>query len=131
MPLRAIHHVQLAMPRGGEDKARAFYSGLLEIPEVPKPEDIAARGGCWFEQGSLRIHLGVEDDFRPARKAHPAILVDDLQGMLPRLILEMPPGLIEGVRKSTMAVRPNGDASFYLDDPFGNRIELIEPHAES
>jgi len=127
MALRAIHHVQLAMPRGGEDRARAFYSGFLGIPEVPKPEEMAARGGCWFEQGPLRIHLGVEDDFRPARKAHPAILVDDLLGMLPGLIQKMPPGLGGGVRKSTVDVRPNGDASFYLDDPFGNRIELIEP----
>jgi catechol 2,3-dioxygenase-like lactoylglutathione lyase family enzyme len=119
MALRTIHHVQLAMPRGGEDAARAFYSGVLGIPEVPKPEPQTARGGCYFEQGELRIHLRVEDDFRPARKAHPAIIVDDLIGMLPKLV--------EGVAEDVVTRWPNGAASLYLDDPFGNRIELLQP----
>ncbi len=119
MALRAIHHIQLAMPRGGEEQARAFYSGVLGIPEVPKPEPQAAGGGCWFEQGELRIHLGVEDDFRPARKAHPAIIVDDLLGMLP--------DLVEGAAEDVVTHWPNGAASLYLDDPFGNRIELLQP----
>jgi hypothetical protein len=72
MTLRAIDHIQLAMPHGGEDAARAFYDGLLGVPEAAKPADMAARGGCWFEQPGLKIHLGVEADFKPSRKAHPA-----------------------------------------------------------
>ena len=71
MRIDRLEHVQLAMPPGGEALARAFYSGILEIPEVPKPPNLANRGGCWFERGDLKIHLGVESEFRPARKAHP------------------------------------------------------------
>lgn len=78
MRIKGIEHVQLAMPPGREAEARAFYEGVLGIPEVPKPPNLAKRGGCWFVQNTLKIHLGVEDDFRPARKAHPALLVDDL-----------------------------------------------------
>ena len=73
-----LDHVQLAMPAGGEDRARAFYQGVLGVAEQPKPPHLARRGGCWFEQGEVKIHLGVEADFRPARKAHPALLVRDL-----------------------------------------------------
>ncbi len=72
-----IDHVQLAMPGGGEDQARAFYVGLLGMAEVTNPEALAARGGCWFELGPVKLHLGVEEDFRAARKAHPGLLVDD------------------------------------------------------
>ena len=75
MRIVAIDHVQLAMPPGGEQAARDFYSGVLGLPEVPKPPVLAARGGCWFERDGVRLHLGVEEDFRPARKAHPALLV--------------------------------------------------------
>ena len=71
MSIRAIDHVQLAMPAGREDDARAFYAGLLGLSEVPKPPHLAARGGCWFETRDVKIHLGVDPDFRPARKAHP------------------------------------------------------------
>ena len=77
-----IEHAQLAMPKGEEDKARAFYTGVLGVPEVSKPDDLAKRGGCWFEDGSLKLHLGVEDDFRPAKKVHVAVVVDDLDGLL-------------------------------------------------
>jgi catechol 2,3-dioxygenase-like lactoylglutathione lyase family enzyme len=118
--LRAIHHVQLAMPRGGEDQARAYYGGVLGLSEVAKPDELAARGGCWFEQGDLRIHLGVEEEFRPARKAHPAIIVDDLWSMLHALDKE----------PNAMIHWPNGALSLYLADPFGNRIELIQPDGE-
>lgn len=111
------------MPRGGEDAARAFYAGVLGIPEVAKPEPQAARGGCWFEQGELRVHLGVEDDFRPARKAHPAIIVDDLLAMLT--------DLGEDAAGDVLTRWPNGAASLYLDDPFGSRIELIQPFADN
>ena len=82
MTILAIDHVQLAMPAGKEDEARAFYAGLLELSETPKPPELAKRGGAWFERGAVKIHLGVEADFRPARKAHPALVVDDLPALL-------------------------------------------------
>ena len=81
MRLTALDHVQLAMPPGGEANARAFYEGVLGIPEVPKPPNLAKRGGCWFERGSLKVHLGVEADFRASRKAHPAFLVENLEAL--------------------------------------------------
>ena len=81
MAIIGVHHVQLAMPPGAEAEARRFYSGLLGIPEVPKPPDLAKRGGAWFETPAVRVHLGIEADFRPARKAHPGLLVDDLAGL--------------------------------------------------
>ncbi|HET9071409.1 MAG TPA: VOC family protein [Acidimicrobiales bacterium] len=119
MLVRRIDHVQLAMPAGGEDRARAFYAGLLGIPEQPKPAHLARRGGCWFERGELKLHLGVEADFRAARKAHPALLVDDL------------PALVAGLRAAGVAVGDDeplpGYRRVYVDDPFGNRIELLEP----
>ena len=76
----ALDHVQLAMPAGMEDVARGFYEGLLGLTEVQKPLNLAGRGGCWFERGEARIHLGIDPAFSPARKAHPAFLVDDLDG---------------------------------------------------
>ncbi len=86
MRVRGIDHIQLAMPRDGEDQARAFDEGVLGIPEVQKPPNLAKRGGCWFATDSLRVRLGVEDDFLPARKAHAAIQVEDLPGL--RRLLE-------------------------------------------
>jgi catechol 2,3-dioxygenase-like lactoylglutathione lyase family enzyme len=80
-----FHHVQLAMPAGEEDVAERFYSGLLGMERVPKPEHLVARGGCWFRSGGVELHLGVEEDFRPARKAHPAFLVEDLADVRSRL----------------------------------------------
>ncbi|MES1156646.1 MAG: VOC family protein [Alphaproteobacteria bacterium] len=118
MRVLAIEHVQLAMPPGGEDQARAFYQGLLGIPEQPKPPHLAARGGCWFERGALKLHLGVERDFVPARKAHPALLVEGL------------PELAERLRAGGFPPREEepleGYDRLYVDDPFGNRIELME-----
>lgn len=111
----AIDHVQLAMPRGGEDAARAFYDAKLGIPEVPKPPLLAVRGGCWFEAGIVRIHLGVEDDFRPARKAHPALRVAELQSLVERTGLDV-----------TWADDVAGVLRCHIADPFGNRIELID-----
>ena len=113
MPIEGIDHVQLAMPAGGEDDARRFYGDLLGIPEVPKPPALAARGGCWFETGSVKIHLGVERDFRPARKAHPALLVRDL------------PALVEALRAAGHDVGGGDGDRVYVDDPFGNRLELL------
>jgi catechol 2,3-dioxygenase-like lactoylglutathione lyase family enzyme len=114
-----LDHVQLAMPPGGEARARAFFGEALGIPEVPKPAELAARGGCWFERDDLKIHLGVEADFRPARKAHPALQVAEL------------PQLVEKLRGLGYAVKDDDPLSgfhrVYVDDPFGNRIELLEP----
>ncbi len=119
MPLRCLDHVQLAMPPGREEEARAFYSGVLGISEVPKPPHLARRGGCWFEQDALKVHLGVEAEFKPARKAHPAFIVSNLGELVARLqargyrVVEDEP--LEGYKRR------------YVDDPFGNRIELMEP----
>ena len=85
MKITALDHVQLAMPPGKEAEARAFYEGVLGIPEVQKPPNLARRGGCWFERGTVKIHLGVDADFRPARKAHPALLVEDLRALEARM----------------------------------------------
>src|SRR5262245_4138355 len=82
MPVRRIDHILIAMPPGREDEARAFYQGILGLVEKVKPPQLAARGGCWFESGTLQVHLGVEKNFTPARKAHPAFIVDDLAGMV-------------------------------------------------
>jgi catechol 2,3-dioxygenase-like lactoylglutathione lyase family enzyme len=112
-----LDHVQLAMPPGLEEQAEAFYAGVLGLERVPKPPPLAARGGCWFRHGDVAVHLGVEEDFRPARKAHPAFVVDDL-------------AVLQSVcEEAGIAVRPNPDSEpgrgAYVDDPFGNRIELI------
>lgn len=119
MRVTRIDHVQLAMPAGREDEARAFYEGLLGIPESPKPPHLAVRGGCWFESGGLKLHLGVEQDFRPAKKAHPAFIVQDLDS------------LVEVLRSAGVEVVSDepldGYERVYASDPFGNRIELMEP----
>ena len=113
--LLAIDHVQLAMPAGGEALARSFYVDVLGLIEVPKPPVLAARGGCWFEAGAVRVHLGVETPFQPARKAHPAFVLR---------------GLEDFVASHGLSVRWSdeipGTVRCHLDDPFGNRIELIE-----
>jgi catechol 2,3-dioxygenase-like lactoylglutathione lyase family enzyme len=119
MPIVAIEHVQLAMPAGMEAVAREFYQELLGIPEVPKPPALARRGGAWFERGSLKIHLGVEADFRPARKAHPALLVSDLESLVTRLRLHQ----VKVIDDDPL----EGYHRVYIADPFGNRIELMEP----
>lgn len=118
MTLEGIDHVQLAMPAGGEAQAIDFYEGVLGIAHVAKPPHLAVRGGCWFENERVKIHLGVEADFRPARKAHPALRVT---GLAP---------LLEQLRAAGVAVRDDeplpGFERAYVDDPFGNRIELME-----
>ena len=119
MAVTRIEHVQLAMPPGGEERAREFYKDLLGIAETPKPANLAKRGGCWFERGDLKVHLGVEVDFRPARKAHVALVVSDL------------PALTEKLKTAGCALKEDepleGYHRIYVDDPFGNRIELMEP----
>lgn len=119
MPVRGIDHVQLAMPVGGEESARAFYSGLLGLPETPKPPNLASRGGCWFESEAVKIHLGVEEGFRPAKKAHPALLVTDLSSLL----LQLEAAGVEIVNDEPL----EGYDRVYVHDPFGNRLELLEP----
>jgi Glyoxalase/Bleomycin resistance protein/Dioxygenase superfamily len=118
MRVTALDHVQLAMPPGGEPQARDFYYRVLGIPEIPKPPVLATRGGCWFECGAVKIHLGAEADFRPARKAHPALIVEDLAG------------LRQTLQTAGYSVRPgefvNGWNRIFVDDPFGNRLELME-----
>lgn len=118
MSVVGIDHVQLAMPAGGEAAARGFYVGLLGMTEVPKPAALAGRGGCWFRGGSARLHLGVEADFRPATKAHPALLVEDLSALAERLAAA-------GVLLTADVPLP-GYARGFVADPFGNRVELME-----
>lgn len=123
MKIYAIDHVQLAMPAGEEAQARAFFCGVLGMTEVPKPAVLAARGGAWFAAGAVQLHLGVEAEFRPARKAHPALLVDDLAALTAALfaagvaVVDNEPAL-EGYRR------------VHIHDPFGNRIELMEKLAD-
>ncbi len=111
-----IDHVQVAAPRGCEAEARAFYGGLLGLEELPKPEPLRARGGCWFRAGESELHVGVEEPFAPARKAHPGLVVDDLAALAARLRAEgielTPDETIPGVERAHVA------------DPFGNRLEL-------
>ena len=119
----SLHHVQVAMPPGEEDVARRFYGDLIGLDEVGKPADLAARGGCWFKAAELELHLGVEHDFRPARKAHPAFRVAGLaalRGRLERAGAEIvDDAQLEGLDR------------FYAFDPFGNRLEFIESHRDA
>jgi catechol 2,3-dioxygenase-like lactoylglutathione lyase family enzyme len=115
--ITGFDHVQVAMERGREEAARAFYGRLLGMSEVPKPPVLAARGGCWFASGAAVLHLGVEEPFTPARKAHPAFLVEDLDGLEAALTAAghaciRADGEIPGVRR------------FHTSDPFGNRVEF-------
>lgn len=121
MPVERLDHVQLAMPPGGEPEAVRFYERLLGVTEVPKPPHLAARGGCWFENENLKIHLGVEQDFRPAKKAHPALLVSDL----PSLASSLAEAGVELVTDEPL----EGYTRIYTFDPFGNRLELMEPES--
>lgn len=118
VPILDLDHVQLACPSGSEQQARHFYGGLLGLAELPKPEPLAGRGGCWFQVGTRELHLGVEEPFHPAQKAHPAFAVPDAQTMFHRL--------------SEAGVPCAWDRSlpdvtrFYAEDPWGNRLEFVE-----
>ena len=119
MKILSIDHVQIAMPAGVEDKARAFYIEQLGFTEIPKPPDLARRGGAWFRAGSVQLHLGVEAEFRPARKAHPAFIVDDLDTLIAK---------VQSAGYDTDTSQPplDGYKRAHVFDPFGNRIELME-----
>lgn len=114
-----FHHLQLAMPAGAEPAAREFFVGVLGMEELPKPPVLAARGGAWFAGGGVELHLGVDEDFRPAKKAHPGILVDDIDDIVRRL--------------ATSGQAVTWDRDFpgfrrvYAADPFGNRLEFLQP----
>lgn len=117
VPFTALDHVQLAMPDGEEEKARHFYCEILGMQEIPKPPALTLRGGCWFKSGDVQIHLGVESDFHPARKAHPALRCADYDVLIAKLsaaqILVKESNDIPGLRRC------------HLHDSFGNRLELI------
>ncbi len=119
MTIVAIDHILLAMPAGGEGAARDFYAGVLGLSEMPKPAALVGRGGAWFGNGAVQIHLGVDPEFRPAKKAHPALVVRDLPGYVHR-------AQAQGCRIADDEPLPGYDRVFVYD-PFGNRIELIEP----
>jgi len=119
MRFAQLHHVQLAIPPGGEDVAREFYGGVLGMAELAKPEALRARGGCWFRGGGWEIHLGVEQDFVAARKAHPGVLVDGLDDLAARLVTAGHP----------VDWDPHfpGHRRIYAHDGHGNRLEFLEP----
>ena len=116
-----LDHVQVAAPKGGEAAARRFYGELLGLPELPKPPELAARGGCWFACGDGQLHVGIEVDFRPAKKAHPGLLLADAaaHAALRARLAAADVAIIEGRRGD------EGVASFFVEDPFGNRLELV------
>ncbi len=122
-PLRAlrINHIQLAMAAGAEAQAPAFYRDLLGLDEVEKPDALAGRGGRWFGAGPVQVHLGVDPEFRPARKAHPALEVSDLDAMRDALIAA-------GLRVTEAEDLP-GIRRIFIEAQFGNRIELLEQTA--
>lgn len=116
--LEGVDHVQIAAPAGCEEEARRFFGGLLGLPELAKPEPLAGRGGAWFQVGAQQLHVGVEAEFEPARKAHPAFVVDDVEPLAARL------------EAAAVEVRWDhelpGVRRFYADDPWGNRLEFLQ-----
>ena len=112
--ITGLDHVQVAAPAGCEESARAFYGGILGLPEIPKPEAMQATGGVWFTCGTQELHIGVEKDFAPARKAHPGFMTDDIDAIVERLDSVEWDERIPGTRR------------LYTADPFGNRLEIRE-----
>lgn len=112
-----LDHLQIAIPVGSEREAVEFYGGLLGLAQLPKPDEMAGRGGAWFQAGSIQIHLGADPDFVPAKKAHPALIVSGIETLANALSAaghEVRDGLtVDGVTQT------------FTDDPFGNRIELV------
>lgn len=118
--LAAVDHVQLAAPPGSEPRLRAYYVDALGMTEIPKPPVLAARGGCWFRAGVVQLHLGIEENFRPARKAHPGLLVRDIEAYAARLEAHHAP--------VTWDDDLPGHRRFFSEDPVGNRLEFLEPN---
>ena len=122
MAFDRLHHMQLAMPRGEESAARAFFVDVLGMVEVEKPPVLRTRGGAWFRAGDVELHLGIEDDFRPTRKRYPGIIVTDLDQVVLRL------------NQAGQDVRWDGDfpgdRRVYAHDPFGNRLEFLQPASQ-
>jgi catechol 2,3-dioxygenase-like lactoylglutathione lyase family enzyme len=116
MTVTGIDHVQVAAPAGCEAEARAFYGALLGLEELVKPEPLAARGGCWFRAGAQELHVGVEEPFAPARKAHPGLVVADVDALAARLSGA-------GIDVAWDEAIP-GTKRFHATDPFGNRLEF-------
>jgi hypothetical protein len=117
--LAAVDHVQLAAPPGSEDRLRGYYTGVLGMAEIPKPPVLAARGGCWFQAGQVQLHLGIEADFRPAKKAHPGLRVTGIEAYAAHL-----------AERGAQVVWDDGlpgHRRFYSEDPVGNRLEFLEP----
>jgi catechol 2,3-dioxygenase-like lactoylglutathione lyase family enzyme len=123
MKVLGLDHVQLAMPKGQEGQAREFYGTLLGLRELPKPAELAAKGGVWFECGELQLHLGVEEPFLPARKAHPGIRLAGYEAFVSKLaqagVTVKPDSSVPGMRRA------------FVDDPFGNRVELVDGESPS
>ncbi|GHA40432.1 glyoxalase [Streptomyces tauricus] len=117
--LTAVDHVQLAAPPGAEEALRAYYAGVLGMTEIPKPPVLARRGGCWFSAGAVQLHLGIDPDFRPAKKAHPGLRVTDIEAYATRLAARGAP--------VTWDTELPGHRRFYSEDPVGNRLEFLEP----
>ncbi|WP_217242432.1 VOC family protein [Streptomyces sp. AC555_RSS877] len=117
--ITAVDHVQLAAPPGSEERLRAYYVDVLGMTEIPKPSVLAARGGCWFQAGGVQLHLGIETDFRPAKKAHPGLRVTDIGAFAVRL----------ETRGATVIWDDDlpGHRRFHAEDPVGNRLEFLEP----
>ena|SRR5215813_573717 len=119
MPVIEIDHIQIAAPKDCEPEARRFFGDLLKLEEIEKPEPLKSRGGCWFRVGSKQLHIGIEEDFRPATKAHPAFAVDNLDELFDLLTAAHVPcqwdTTVAGVRR------------FFAKDPWGNRLEFTEP----
>jgi catechol 2,3-dioxygenase-like lactoylglutathione lyase family enzyme len=118
-----LDHVQLAMPKGQEVQAREFYGSILGLEEIPKPKELVARGGAWFKCGGLQLHLGVEEPFAPARKAHPGLRLSGYESFCAKLeragVFVKQDVSVPGLRRS------------FIDDPFGNRLELVDSENES
>lgn len=115
---KGLDHIQLAAPKAAEEEAREFFAGILGMEETPKPENLAKRGGVWFQCGSHQLHIGIQDEFSPAKKAHPAFEVDNLEDLKKRL----QENNIEVIEDEPL----QGANRFYIHDPFGNRLEFLE-----
>jgi len=119
MKILSIDHVQIAMPAGSEERARAFYMKILGFTEIPKPAELAKRGGVWLQSENVQLHLGIEPNFHPARKAHPAFIVYDLNSFIAK-------AESAGFKTDTSQPPLDGFKRAHIFDPFGNRIELME-----